>query len=35
MRFCEIPVLIKFLIELAAAAPVHRNTYITLSRAVP
>ena len=35
MRYCKIRVFIKFLIELAAAVPIHRYTWITLPRAVP
>ena len=35
MPFYKIRVFIKFLIELAAAVPVHRYTKITLSMAVP
>ena len=35
MHYYKIPVFIKFLIELAAAVPVHRYAYIKLSRAVP
>ena len=31
MRYCKIPVFIKFLMELAASVPVHRYTKITLS----
>ena len=34
MRYYKIPAFIKFLIELAAAVPVHRYTKITLSRPV-
>ena len=35
MRYFKIPVFIRFLIEFAAAAPIHRYPKITLSRAVP
>ena len=35
MRYNNIPVFFKFLIELAAAVPVHRYTYITLSMTEP